>query len=241
MPLLRPAGGSARRTAATLAILGAAVLTTVASSYGAPPARAVPALASGAGAMAAGAPRTSPVPAAVPRVGPTAPAVPWADPDPATARVAPSRVPTSCVASAFPLDPRRVPLRRTGPSVGATGHMAVSFARTPFGVAVTRDGRHLRRIEVHVEGLRRKSRDTYVVWAATPSLDDARRLGTLEGAGGSVVGRVPWNQFMVIVTEEASADLERWQGPVLLTGFSPSSRMHTMRGHGIFEPHGAGC
>ncbi len=40
---------------------------------------------------------------------------------------------------------------------------------------------------------------------------------------------------MVFVSEEATADVQRWQGPILLRGLSPSGRLHTMAGHGPFE------
>ena len=53
-------------------------------------------------------------------------------------------------------------------------------------------------------------------------------------AEGRLTATITYNKFLVFVTAEASADVERWAGPILLRGASASARMHTMAGHGPF-------
>lgn len=143
--------------------------------------------------------------------------------------------PGACAAA-----PHRVQLQGTGRAPGASGWMDLRFAASPYGVAVTEDGSYRYRLAVHVESAPPSAGRTLVAWAATPNLDRHVNLGAL-GEDRSVEGEVSWNKFLVFVTAESSADVERWQGPILLTGTSPSGNMHTMAGHGIFEQHGIGC
>ena len=87
---------------------------------------------------------------------------------------------------------------------------------------------------VQVDRLRRRQGAVYVVWAAVPELDEYIQLGAL-GESNALTAPLAWNKFMVFVSEEANLEVERWEGPILLTGLSPSGRMHTMAGHGPFE------
>lgn len=137
-------------------------------------------------------------------------------------------------------EPIRVALRPTSAGLGAAGWLELAMAPSPFGITVSRDGRHVYDLTIGVERLRRRPDAVYVAWATTPELDRVRKLGVI-GEDGIVTGRADWNKFLVLVTVEESDDGERWQGPILLTGLSPSGLMHTMRGHGIFEAHGIGC
>ncbi|MFQ5691032.1 MAG: hypothetical protein ACE5HQ_12260 [Gemmatimonadota bacterium] len=131
-------------------------------------------------------------------------------------------------------------MRRTNDGLGAAGYMELFVAPSPFGITVSRDGRYLYDVAIRVETLRRRPGRSYVAWAATPELDQVKKLGVVDGSG-PVIARVDWNKFLVLVTAEISADGERWEGPVLLTARSPSGLMHTMRGHGFFEAHGISC
>lgn len=130
--------------------------------------------------------------------------------------------------------PEEVPLRPTRNGGDARGRMALRMSDSPYGVTVSEDGRYVLHVTVEVSGLRRRSGAAYVVWAATPELDRTVRLGTL-GEEGRTSGEVSFNKFLVFVSEEESPDVETWSGPILLTGLSPSGRMHTMAGHGPFE------
>lgn len=142
----------------------------------------------------------------------------------------------------------REPLEATGRAPGAGGTLTISFASSPYGLAVGADGHPRYTLTVKTRGLRPPPDRRPVVWAATPELDRVRRLGTLDADGSLTGGELEWSRFLVFVTaepveagEEASDRTAAWEGPILLVGRAPSSRMHTMRGHGIFEAHGIGC
>lgn len=136
-----------------------------------------------------------------------------------------------CRASAG-LDPFTVDLVPTAAANGARGTVGLRFADSPFGVTVTGDGHHAYRAQVETSGLP-KGR-ALVVWAATPALDEVVRLGVLDD-DGRLAAQIALNKFLVFVTAEASPLIERWSGPILLRGISPSGRMHTMAGHGPFQ------
>jgi len=134
--------------------------------------------------------------------------------------------------------PEEVRLQPTQNAPGGRGRMILTPAVSAYGIAVDAEGRHRYEVRLEIEVLRRREGASYVVWAATPELDRVARLGVL-GDGNRIEGEVAWNKFLVFVSEEAVPDGERWAGPILLTGLSPSGRMHTMAGHGPFE--GVAC
>lgn len=134
--------------------------------------------------------------------------------------------------------PEIVRLQPTQSAPGALGRMVLTPTESAYGIAVDAEGRQRFDIRLEIERLRRRDGATYVAWAATPELDRVARLGVL-GSEGRIDGRVAWNKFLVFVSEERVPDGERWAGPILLTGLSPSGRMHTMAGHGPFE--GVAC
>lgn len=138
--------------------------------------------------------------------------------------------------------PHRVDLGSTSNAPGASGWMDLRFGDAPHGVAVTDDGSYRYEVSVHVTSVppNRGGERTLVAWAATPNLDRHVNLGPV-GDDGVVEGEVSWNKFLVFVSAETSAEVETWQGPILLTGMSPSGNMHTMAGHGIYQQHGIGC
>lgn len=135
-------------------------------------------------------------------------------------------------------DPFEARLEPTGRGRDVAGRMVLRYAASPFEIAVDPDGHSDYRVNVRVNGSSPPS-GTYVAWAATPNLEEHVKLGPV--ADGKVSGRLWWNKFIVFVTVEDSSDVDRWQGPIVLRGFSPSARMHTMRGHGLYEAHGIGC
>jgi len=131
-----------------------------------------------------------------------------------------------------------VPTKRV-PGTGASkGSAMVTFARSPFGVAVGAGGSYAQALDIRVEGLRPRASDTFVVWAATSDLEHVVRLGVLDAeAKGHVSAHVEWNKFLLVVTAEAPDAVagDRWQGPIVMRGMSRSGMMHTMAGHGPFE------
>jgi len=130
--------------------------------------------------------------------------------------------------------PETVPMRPTQSAPGSRGSLTLTQPSSPFGIRVDADGTQAYRISVQVERLRKRPGATYVAWVAKPELDEYVRLGTL-GDSNRVEGSVVWNQFLVFVSEEADANAETWAGAIVLTGISPSSRLHTMAGHGPFD------
>ncbi len=152
--------------------------------------------------------------------------VPWAD--------AASRVGTMPRAGTCLVTPEVVPLSGTQSAPGSRGSMTLTQPGSPFEITVDDGGFQTFDLEIQVDQLRHRRGAVYVAWAAKPELDEWVRLGTLDEEN-RLTGRVAWNQFLVFVSEEASADVERWQGPIMLTGLSPSGRLHTMAGHGPFE------
>jgi len=131
-----------------------------------------------------------------------------------------------------------VPTKRVPGTGAATGTARVTFAPSPFGVAVGTGGAYAQSLDIRVQGLRPRASDTFVVWAATSDLEQVTRLGELDAAAqGQLHGRVEWNKFLVIITAEAPSAVpaDRWQGPIVMRGMSRSGMMHTMAGHGPFE------
>lgn len=153
------------------------------------------------------------------------------------ARPTPPRDPgdgTDAVRDACAAAPEEVRLQPTQNAPGGRGRMVLTPAASAYGIAVDAEGRHRFHVRLEIEQLRRRQGATYVAWAATPELDGVARLGVL-GPENRVEGEIAWNKFLVFVSEERAPDGERWAGPILLTGLSPSGRMHTMAGHGPFE------
>lgn len=144
----------------------------------------------------------------------------------------------SCRLRAAPLlDPERIPLTPAGADRSFSGYFEMVFASSPFGVTVSQDGHSVYDVRLQLETARRRDAlPTLVAWVTTPDLDQHVKLGVVDD-DMRVAGRVDWNKFLVFVTAEQSADVDRWQGPIVLTAMSPSGWMHTMAGHGIFESY----
>lgn len=132
-----------------------------------------------------------------------------------------------------------LPLTGTGPSSRLTGMAVLKPAKSPFGIAVSKDGHFIFRIEVEVPVLPPPSSfgarfSTYVAWLATANLDRIERIGPLT-AGTKTIGRVAMNKFMVVITAEPDSGGERWTGPIVMRGNSPSSYLSNFSGHTMFN------
>ncbi len=121
----------------------------------------------------------------------------------------------------------------------ATGVGNVTFAPSPFGVAISPNGTYVYDLDIAVERITAQTDKAYAVWVTTPDLKQVHFLGTLD-ENNRIRGRVDWNKFLVVVSLESTADEfdSRWSGPIVLRGMSRSGMMHTMAGHGpyVTEP-----
>jgi len=134
--------------------------------------------------------------------------------------------------------PYDIPLR-AGPAVpGASGAARLHFAESPFGIAVTQDGRARYDIRITAEGLPDPSSlgpyRAYVAWETTTDLSAWRRLGTVRN-GTSTVGPADWNKFLLVITAEADSAPAARAGPTVLHGYSPSTWLQQFLTHPLFR------
>jgi hypothetical protein len=137
--------------------------------------------------------------------------------------------------SAGPYD---IPLFGTPKAPTATGSARLVYASSPFGIAVTVDGRSRYDIQITADNLPVPSSlgsfTTYVAWAATPDLATWVRLGTVRN-GTSTVGQVSLNKFLLVITAEADSTPAQHKGPTVLHGTSPSGWLQSFLNHPMFR------
>jgi suppressor of ftsI len=150
-----------------------------------------------------------------------------------------------------------------GLAAGATGRVLLTWAASPFGVSVTRDGHLEYNLTMVVNGLPAPHNlgpyQTYVAWLAEPLLGTSaatnsapevrdyadqvrwsfrseRKLGVVSN-GAMDCGAVALDKFLVLITAEESGSASARRGPVVLRGYSPSTRLlpggHTMLSAGV--------
>jgi len=128
-----------------------------------------------------------------------------------------------------------MPLYSTSRAADATGRAVLARPPTPFGVAVTREGRQRYLIDLTIEGLPPPEDlgpyTTYVVWATTPELKPIFNLGIV-GNGRFETGEVSLNKFLIFVSAEPGPGGTERKGPLVLRGRSASNRMEA---HGAFR------
>lgn len=134
--------------------------------------------------------------------------------------------------------PFDIPLFNTPKAPSAQGHARLVFAQSPFGVAVTADGRASYDVQIEITGLPDPSTlgaySAYVAWAVTTDLKEWHRLGALAN-GKNTVGRAELNKFLLVITAEASADPTTHSGPTVLHGTSPSGWLQSFLSHPLFR------
>ncbi len=125
-------------------------------------------------------------------------------------------------------DLRCIQLFPTPRGGSAGGVVRLTPPPSPFAVSVTPQGRHLWRLQAELQGLPDPSSlgpwTTYVAWATPLTLDPVVKLGAVRD-GRMELGEVDFSKFLVWITAEASAEVEGREGPLVLRGRSPSSRM----------------
>ncbi len=136
-----------------------------------------------------------------------------------------------------------ISMAATGSAPGARGYVTKTFAQSPFGIALTVDGRYIYDVQIKVEGLRGPPATEYTVWVAPPNLSPIVRLGVLD-EHLELSGQVGLNKLIMFVTAERPGSWDpdngdkggnAWKGPILMQGISRSGMMHSAAGHGPFE------
>ena len=141
-------------------------------------------------------------------------------------------------AALLALGPYDVKLLNTPKTPTAQGTARLVFAPSPFGIAVTADGRSSYDVQFSLTGLPDPSTlgpyTAYVAWAATTNLDKWHRLGPV-GNGTSTVGQVELNKFMLVITAEKDSAATEHKGPTALHGISPSGWLQSLVTHPLFR------
>jgi hypothetical protein len=134
--------------------------------------------------------------------------------------------------------PFDIPLFATPKAPAAQGFARLVYASSPFGVAVTVDGRARYDVQVSTSGLPAPSSlgayTTYVAWEVTPELDRWVRLGSITN-GKRTVGQADMNKFLFVITAEADSTSSTHAGPTVLHGTSPSGWLQTFLSHPLFR------
>lgn len=110
----------------------------------------------------------------------------------------------------------------------AAGVIELRRPWSPFGVTVTAEGRHRHDLVAWLDRLPDPSSlgpyTTYVAWATPLALDPVVRLGEV-GNGRNELGEVSFNKYLIWISAEADGDVTERNGPLIVRGRSPSSRM----------------
>ena len=135
-------------------------------------------------------------------------------------------------------NPYDIKLLNTPKAPSAQGTARLLFAQSPFGVAVTADGRSSYDVQVSLTGLPDPatlgSYKSYIAWAATTDLSKWHRLGPVAN-GSSTVGKAEDNKFLLVITAEADSTVTDHKGPTVLHGISPSAWMQSFITHPLFR------
>jgi len=134
--------------------------------------------------------------------------------------------------------PFDIPLFNTPKAPSAEGHARLVFANSPFGVAVTADGRASYDVRIDATGLPDPPTlgpySAYVAWAVTTDLKEWHRLGAIAN-GTHTVGRAELNKFLLVITAESSDNPATHTGPTVLHGTSPSGWLQSFLSHPLFR------
>ncbi len=129
------------------------------------------------------------------------------------------------------------------PSLPRTsGTLALLPAHSPFGVAVTADGRPRFHLVATIAGLPDPRSlgnfSTYIAWGYTLSLDSAVKLGVVTN-GRVDLGEIDRMQFRVLISAERSPSVATRTGALVLRGTSPASRLLAHRD--LLQPSAPGA
>jgi suppressor of ftsI len=134
-----------------------------------------------------------------------------------------------------------MPLVATPDLPAASGLIQLLPVHTPFGVAVTVDGRPRQRLVADIAGLPAPQSlgpyTTYVAWAYTLSIDSASKLGPVRN-GRVDLGILERVQFRILISAERSSAVRQRAGRLVLRGTSPSARLLAHRD--LLQPSAVG-
>jgi hypothetical protein len=134
--------------------------------------------------------------------------------------------------------PWEMPLFAAPAASNASGFARLVYAPSPFGVAVTADGRARYDVQVTTKHLPRPETlgpyHAFVIWAVTPDLSEWKRLGAL-GPDTTTVGRIDWNKFLLVIQAAPDSASTSHAGPTVLHGTSPSGWLQTFLSHPMFR------
>ncbi len=124
----------------------------------------------------------------------------------------------------------------------ASGVVVLRPVPSPFGVAVSSDGRQRHHLVATIAGLP----DTrtlgeyggYVAWAYTLALDSGVKLGTVVN-GRVDLGELDREQFRILISAERSMSTLSRNGPLVLRGTSPGARLLAHRD--LLQPSAPGA
>ena len=123
----------------------------------------------------------------------------------------------------------RIALYPTPDLAPAEGEARLRWDPSPFGASVTRDGSWRYRIGLEIRGLPDPASlgdyRTYVAWATTPVMDPVIALGEVGNGSFPDMGVVDFDKFVLLVSAEASPEVETRAGRLVLRGASPSTRI----------------
>jgi hypothetical protein len=133
--------------------------------------------------------------------------------------------------------PYDITLLPTSAAPAASGHARLVWAASPFGIAVTVDGRARYDVQITAAGLPcadSPGTAACVAWATSTDLVKWVRLGTV-GNGTTTVGHVDMNKFLLVITAERDSSASTHDGPTVLHGTSPSGWLQTFLSHPLFR------
>ena len=139
---------------------------------------------------------------------------------------------------AAPEGPFDIPLFATPKVPAAQGHARLVYASSPFGIAVTQDGRASYDVQITARDLPDPATlggyRAYVAWATSTDLSRWVRLGAVHN-GTTTVGRAEMNKFLLVITAEADTAPVAHVGPTVLHGNSPSGWLQSFLSHPLFR------
>jgi len=131
---------------------------------------------------------------------------------------------------------RLVGTRKVQGARQAKGMGSVTFATSPFGVALSETGTYVVDLDLEMSNVTLDPDMSLAAWVTTPQIDQIAPIGHFDSEF-KLSGSTGWNKFLIVITLEPKGKPlgSTWTGPIVARGMSRSGLMHTMAGHGPFE------